>query len=97
MRSMISFGVPSLAGIAVVLFVLWAANGFHGPGIGTAGTVALVLGILVTSGLGVGLMALVFYSDRSHADDDAYRAGVTGSDHHEESAQHDPSAPTQRP
>jgi hypothetical protein len=49
-------------------------NGFRGLGLDTAGTVALVLGMLFTSALGAALMALVFYSDRSNADEGAYRA-----------------------
>jgi len=36
---------------------------------------ALVLGVLGTIGLGVGLMALSFYSDRSGADDEAQNQG----------------------
>lgn len=36
---------------------------------------ALVLGVLGTIGLGVGLMALSFYSDRSGADDDVINRG----------------------
>ena len=37
----------------------------------TAGYIAMALGILVTLGLGVGLMALVFYSNREGHDRDA--------------------------
>ena len=37
------------------------------------GIVALVLGVLVSLGLGIGLMALVFYSSRSGHDDDVGR------------------------
>jgi hypothetical protein len=37
----------------------------------TAGYVAMALGIIVTLGLGTGLMALVFYSNREGHDRDA--------------------------
>lgn len=81
MRWFFLFVAMALGGIALVLLVLWAVNGFNGLGLDTAGTVALVFGILVTSLLGVGLMALVFYSDRSNTDEEVYHAGQVDSDH----------------
>jgi hypothetical protein len=72
MRWIISFAAASIGGITFVLLALWAMNGFEGIGIDTAGTIALAAGILVTSALGVGLMALIFYSVRSDADEAAY-------------------------
>jgi hypothetical protein len=75
---MIFFGVASLGGIAAVLLALWGMNGFRDLGLGTAGTVAVVLGILATSALGVALMALIFYSDRSNADEEVSRAAANG-------------------
>jgi hypothetical protein len=74
MRWVVSFVVASVGGLAVLLLVLWALNGFHGLGIGLAGTIAVALGVLFTGGLGVALMGLIFYSDRSHADEDAHMA-----------------------
>jgi hypothetical protein len=74
MRRMISFGVASLGVIAIALLAFWAMGGFRALGLDAAGAVALVLGMLFTSVLGVALMAVVFYSDRSDADEAAYRA-----------------------
>lgn len=54
--------------LAFVYLALWAFNGFHGLGLDWVGTIALTLGTIVSAGLGVGLMALVFYSDRSQRD-----------------------------
>jgi hypothetical protein len=76
----IYFIATTLGGIAAVLLLLWALNDFHGLGLDAAGTVALMLGITLTSALGVGLMALVFYSDRSNADEDAHSTAVSSSD-----------------
>src|SRR5260221_10983991 len=80
------FVVASLCGIAAVLFLLWAFNGFHGLGIGAAGTVSIVFGIVVTSALGIGLMALIFYSDRSNTDENVNRSAVSRPDGGQESA-----------
>jgi len=74
MRWVVSFVIASVGGLAILLLVIWALNGFHGLGLGLNGTIAVVLGVLFTGGLGVALMALIFYSDRSHADEEAYRA-----------------------
>ena len=82
----IYFAVTALCGIAVVLLLLWAFSGFHGLGLDAAGTVALMLGIVVTSALGVALMALVFYSDRSNVDEDAHETAVKSTDAEKKSA-----------
>ena len=47
------------------------AEGEPGQEMSTAGYVAMALGILVTLALGIGLMALVFYSNREGHDRDA--------------------------
>jgi hypothetical protein len=69
-----------LLAILGTLGALWAFNDFHGLGIGVAGTVAAVAGVTVTIALGVGLMALVFASDRSHKDEEVYRLEQTHED-----------------
>jgi hypothetical protein len=66
---LITFVGSSALSIAGVLLALWAINGFRGIGIGLVGTLALVGGIFFTVGLGVALMGLVFYSDRSDTDE----------------------------
>ena len=56
-------------------FLVWAAwyglyvwNALPGVNISTAGWIFIVLGVLLTFGLGAGLMALVFYSSREGMD-----------------------------
>ncbi|HEY2890587.1 MAG TPA: hypothetical protein VGJ31_08155 [Dongiaceae bacterium] len=71
--------VPAcMAGIAAVLVVIWLAGGFQGTALDANITVALVLGILFISLLGVGLMGLIFYSNRSGQDDEVYRSAEDG-------------------
>lgn len=53
----------------VVLYVGWEiADDAGGMAMSTSGYVAMALGIVATLALGIGLMALVFYSNR-HGDD----------------------------
>jgi hypothetical protein len=61
---LVTFAASSFLAVAIVLLALWAMAGFRGLGIGLQGTIALVLGIVFTVGLGIGLMALVFLSER---------------------------------
>ena len=60
----------------VVLAVLffWAIGGFDEVGLSGKSVVALTLGFLFTVGLASGLMALLFFSDRSGRDDETNRA-----------------------
>ena len=54
------------------LFVGWGpGEGEPGQQMSTTGYVAMAFGIIVTFGLGAGLMALVFYSNRKGHDRDA--------------------------
>lgn len=71
------FVAGSLAGTAVLLLLFWASLGFQTLGLSVNGSIALTLGIVFTVGLGVGLMALVFYSNRSGRDD------TVGGEHYE--------------
>lgn len=86
MRWLIAFGASSFGAVFAILLILWAIDGFHGLGIDTAGTVAVIFGALFTSALGVALMALIFYSDRTNADLNAYRATVRQPGHETENA-----------
>jgi amino acid transporter len=70
---LLRFAALVWAGIALCLLVFWAFGGFHHMGLSIAGAIALILGILFTCALAIGLMALVFYSDASNADEEAYR------------------------
>ena len=74
LRWLVGYVLATLGGIALVLLVLWTLDGFQGFNLDAGATAAVVVGIAVTSALGVGLMGLIFYSDRIGADDDAYRA-----------------------
>lgn len=70
---LVTYVAACVGAIVAVLLAVWAFNDFAGLGIGLEGTVALVLGIVVTVGVGIGLMALVFQSDRSDHDAVVYR------------------------
>ncbi len=70
------------AGIVIVLLVAvvgvyaWAVLGTSA--MSAQGYVALALGIVATLGLGIGLMALVFFSNRQGYDERAGRSGKDG-------------------
>ena len=55
--------------VAAVLLLAWAVNGFDFSELSTQGVIAIVAGTTFTVLLAVGLMALVFYSNRSGRDD----------------------------
>lgn len=63
----------ALLGLAIrFLYVGWdPAEGDLGHQMSAAGYVAMALGIVVTLALGVGLMALIFHSNRTGRDRDA--------------------------
>ena len=60
----------ALLGLAlVILYEGWGiAGGEEGGSMSTSGWIAMILGIVATLGLGIGLMALVFYSSRQGRD-----------------------------
>ena len=68
MRRLVGFSAACLGLIALVLLVIWIMGGFENVHLSLAGWIAYVLGVVLTSVLGVALMALVFYSDRSGRD-----------------------------
>lgn len=55
--------------IGVILFAINRWQSLADVEMSTAGTIALALGLIVTFVLGIGLMALVFYSSRKGYDD----------------------------
>ena len=67
----LTFVLCCLGAIAAVYLALWAFGDFHDLGLSVNGFIALAIGTVLSVGLGVGLMALVFYSDRSGSDDRA--------------------------
>lgn len=68
LRWIVGFVVMCSVLLGAALFVIWAASGFGDLGVSGHGLVALILGIVLTSALGIVLMALSFYSDRSGSD-----------------------------
>lgn len=58
--------------VALVLVVNWVLSGFHSLGLHPATSIALVLGTIATTALCVVLMGLMFYSERTQDDVEAY-------------------------
>ncbi len=72
MRRIVGFSLACLGFIALIMLAVLAMGGAELlDDIGVNGWIAFTLGVVVTSALGVGLMALVFYSDRSGRDESA--------------------------
>jgi hypothetical protein len=67
----IHFSVISICAAIAILMTFWVVVGFGSLGLDEFGIGALILGVAFTVGLGIGLMALTFYSDRSGQDDSA--------------------------
>lgn len=63
------FSIICLGALAALIALCWIVFGFGSLNLDPTATFAAVLGIGFTVLLGVGLMALVFYSDRSGQDD----------------------------
>ncbi len=64
----VRFAAICAAVLVLALVAAWLSGLAGGLGLDGNGVVALGIGITLTCGLGVGLMALVFYSDRSGND-----------------------------
>jgi hypothetical protein len=88
-------GVAALLGIlaiaAVGAYLEWTGMDTAMP---TTGWVTLIAGVVVSVLLGVGLMALMFYSSRRGWDDEAQNGGFLHDDDHGE---HPDADPRQRP
>jgi len=67
------FALMSGAAILLLLLATWAFGGFEG--LSPVGVFSLFVGVILSVVVGVGLMALVFYSSRSDRDEAAYRLG----------------------
>lgn len=78
MRWIVGFIVGCSVLISIALLILWALMGFGDLGVTGHGLVALILGIVFTTALGIGLMALSFYSDRSGQRDEVERPDTDG-------------------
>ncbi len=62
------FVLASITAVAAIVLLVWAVSGFGLGGLSTHGLIAITLGIVFSVALAVGLMALVFYSNRSGRD-----------------------------
>jgi hypothetical protein len=67
----VTLGVAAVVAVAVVVAEFWI--GIGDSEISVAGWFAMGLGIVVTLALGIGLMSLVFYSNRRGYDETARR------------------------
>ena len=68
MRWVLVFLTVSAALTAGAFAALWLLGGGEGVGLSLHGGLALTLGIVLTAAMTVGLMALMFHSDRSGHD-----------------------------
>jgi flagellar basal body-associated protein FliL len=81
MRSAIVAMVLVLVLLVCAGFAYWAWQELGEVEIGVHGLIALVLGAVLTFGLGAGLMALMFFSARRGYDERAHEADRTHADH----------------
>jgi uncharacterized protein YacL len=70
--SIIRIVAGTIAIIVALILATWALGGF--TDLSVAGGIALILGIAISMALGIGLMALVFYSSRSERDEAVHLA-----------------------
>jgi hypothetical protein len=68
-QNLIAAGIAAAVLMAVAIVVAGVWSGIGDSDISGAGWLALALGVVVTLGLGVGLMALVFISSRRGYDE----------------------------
>ena len=64
--------------MAVVWVGIWAFAGFTTFGLHGAAAIALVLAVVFSCGVGIFLMALMFYSERSGQDDRVHHVHKIG-------------------
>jgi hypothetical protein len=64
------FAIVVLVGflVAAIAYAIHAWTAMDGVGVSTAGWIFMILGVVVTTAVGGGLMALVFYSSRHDYD-----------------------------
>jgi hypothetical protein len=74
MKWVVWFILACVGVVAIFLIGVWIAGGLHGLGQNLNIALAAGLGIVLASALGVGLMALIFYSNRSGIDESAGRS-----------------------
>lgn len=67
----VRFALGSLLFVGAIMFIVWVMGAFDDAALGFHGIVALLLGSGFSIVLGVALMGLVFYSNRSGQDERA--------------------------
>ena len=72
MPRLVGFVLGTIGMLAAMLLVGWAANGFVVPDLQGDQLIALILGSVGATALAIGLMALVFHSDRSGHDESGH-------------------------
>ncbi len=77
MRRLLFYVVGCVGAAGAVLALIWALHGFVGPGLPLVAMIAMSLGMVLSVALAMGLMALLFYSDRSGYDETIYRGDLT--------------------
>jgi preprotein translocase subunit SecF len=69
MKWILTYSLACSGAIGAVLVLAWIFGGFDTEGVSTHGIIAIVLGTMFAVLVAVGLMALIFYSNRSGQDD----------------------------
>ena len=69
-----TFILASVGFVVLAVLLFWAMGGLGELGLSGKGVVALTLWFPFTAGLAIGLIALVFFSDRRGRDDETNRA-----------------------
>jgi ABC-type multidrug transport system permease subunit len=69
MKWILTYSLVSSGAIGAVLVLAWALGGIDTEGISANGIIAIALGTIFTVLVAVGLMVLIFYSNRSGQDD----------------------------
>ena len=69
MKWSLTYSLACSGAIGALLAIAGLFGGFDTEGVSTHGIIAIVLGTMFTVLVGVGLMALIFYSNRSGRDE----------------------------
>jgi len=69
MKWILTYSLTCSGAIGAALVLAWMLGWFDTAGISTHGMIAIVLGTMFTVLVAVGLMALIFYSNRSGQDE----------------------------
>ena len=69
MKWILNYSLACSGAIGAVLVLAWLCGGFDTEGVSPSGVGAMVVGTIFTVLVGVGLMALIVYSNRSGQDE----------------------------